>query len=884
MLTWRADSDERAVRRVLEGDSEAFGVLVRRYLAPVQAVARAYTGSYTDAEDVAQEAFLKAYRRLDTLREPRRFGAWLTTIARHTAHSLTGKRRREAEAMAAAPPEPPAAQPDLEARELAERVHRQVMRLDDEAREILLLRYYSGSSVREIAALLGISPNAAKKRLARARARLESSIIGEVERVRAAEKPSEKQVLGILALVTAAPAPWAATAAAGGGFSLATPVLGALIVKKALVIAGIVALAAAGTVVYRQMDAPPAPRPAQAGSVGPAPAAATEPAPQDAQASVEEATVADTVAPTATAEPAQPQNAVPQAGSQPDTAADGGISGIVLYASGDPASGAGVRAFGNRMKSADEVSKAVCDAAGRFTLGGLAADTYSVRAVPPGVESYYGKGLEALKIEIGPGERVKDVRLILEKGWRVWGRTVDQDGAPVAAAKVGFSVVDEEAGEVVANGEARTADDGRYALTGLPQDERLRLTLFAEKEGYLARQDRVYNGKLVEMEWDLALDEAPIIAGRVLDADTRKPIPEFALATTRTAWDEPASDSALRNTLLMKGFKDKFSDPEGAFTLRPDYLGDVIVLAAASGYMPATRVVNGLRPGQEYRDIEILLDKGNSVRGIVVDEKGSPLEGAAVFLGYPPAIYSNAKQLVREAATKTDDDGSFELTGVPPGHHIASALLPDYAPGLAEFDTGSPTSGEPRIVLGQGATLQGRILVDGQPIPAKDCTFYVHFGEAIGYGDIHQEGETYTITQLGTGPAEIECLLDRGGPWRSGAHWINAFVEVDGNSPLTLDFEFAVGATAIEGIVRRNGEPMPRTPIRIEMALPNGGATGFRDHTDDNGYFRFESVPAGQWQGEVWWDSPDGQFARIPFTVNVTGTLVRQDVDIPSQP
>jgi len=93
-----ADTDAIAlgeVRLVVSaqgGDSEAFGDLVRLYQRRAVAVAYRFVGNSTDAADVAQDAFVRAYRKLDQLTEPGRFGAWLMRIV--TNLSLNFRRSR----------------------------------------------------------------------------------------------------------------------------------------------------------------------------------------------------------------------------------------------------------------------------------------------------------------------------------------------------------------------------------------------------------------------------------------------------------------------------------------------------------------------------------------------------------------------------------------------------------------------------------------------------------------------------------------------------------------------------------------------------------------------------------------------------------------------
>ncbi len=77
--------DAQLVFRCLEGDADAYGELVERYQGAVYATAYYYAGRYGAAEDIAQEAFLNAYRTLPRLKDPERFGPWLKTMTCRTA-------------------------------------------------------------------------------------------------------------------------------------------------------------------------------------------------------------------------------------------------------------------------------------------------------------------------------------------------------------------------------------------------------------------------------------------------------------------------------------------------------------------------------------------------------------------------------------------------------------------------------------------------------------------------------------------------------------------------------------------------------------------------------------------------------------------------------
>jgi len=87
--------DAKLVAGALSGDAFAFGLLVEKYRGLVVSVAYALLGDIHDAEDVAQDAFLKAYKRLGQLREPEKFANWLSRITFGTVKDFQRRRARE---------------------------------------------------------------------------------------------------------------------------------------------------------------------------------------------------------------------------------------------------------------------------------------------------------------------------------------------------------------------------------------------------------------------------------------------------------------------------------------------------------------------------------------------------------------------------------------------------------------------------------------------------------------------------------------------------------------------------------------------------------------------------------------------------------------------
>jgi len=160
--------DEQAlVQQAAQGDTKAFGELVQRYQHALVAGARHLTRSEADAEDLAQDALIDAYRKLPTLKDAGKFRAWLYGILRHKCLDALRRQRRAdlplddyAEVLPAPLPQEPS--------ELAALLA--TLPLAD--RDVLIGRYLQGLEYHELAMALGTNEKTARKRVSRARAKL----------------------------------------------------------------------------------------------------------------------------------------------------------------------------------------------------------------------------------------------------------------------------------------------------------------------------------------------------------------------------------------------------------------------------------------------------------------------------------------------------------------------------------------------------------------------------------------------------------------------------------------------------------------------------------------------------------------------------------------
>jgi RNA polymerase sigma-70 factor (ECF subfamily) len=167
-------SDADLISRSRSGDLTAFDALMGRYQGLVFTVARACVRDRDAALDVSQNTFLKAFKRLDSLRDEASFRPWIARIARHEGIIWARRNRHQCECMGFVDPDEMGladAAPSPEAQMLSDergsRLAEQLGRLNRRYRLTMSLRYVEGMSIAEIAAVLRCSEGMVKNMLFR---------------------------------------------------------------------------------------------------------------------------------------------------------------------------------------------------------------------------------------------------------------------------------------------------------------------------------------------------------------------------------------------------------------------------------------------------------------------------------------------------------------------------------------------------------------------------------------------------------------------------------------------------------------------------------------------------------------------------------------------
>jgi RNA polymerase sigma-70 factor (ECF subfamily) len=188
------DSDAIVIERTLAGDRDAFRVLVERHSQSVFRLAYRMTGNQHDAEEVVQEAFLRAYQKLGQFAERANFGTWVYRIAAN--YAIDRMRQRKSEDAQRAPAairsaEDGAAELDVismvpdgapsperlaQSTQLAAYLRRALMELTPAERTAFVMRHWGGSGIEEIAAALELSSSAAKNTVFRAVQKLRQAL------------------------------------------------------------------------------------------------------------------------------------------------------------------------------------------------------------------------------------------------------------------------------------------------------------------------------------------------------------------------------------------------------------------------------------------------------------------------------------------------------------------------------------------------------------------------------------------------------------------------------------------------------------------------------------------------------------------------------------
>ncbi len=180
------ERDEDVVRRVVDGDTAAFGVLVERHERRVYNLALRMTGREEDARDATQDAFLTALRKLSSFRGEAAFTTWMHRVTVNACYDLLRKRSRAPllDRTEEHEPEPPPAPDHADASDLSIDVQRALLEVPEDYRAVMILHDVQDLPYEEVAEIVGIPVGTVKSRLHRGRIALARALEGGPARER----------------------------------------------------------------------------------------------------------------------------------------------------------------------------------------------------------------------------------------------------------------------------------------------------------------------------------------------------------------------------------------------------------------------------------------------------------------------------------------------------------------------------------------------------------------------------------------------------------------------------------------------------------------------------------------------------------------------------
>jgi RNA polymerase sigma factor (sigma-70 family) len=176
-------NDSEIISRILQGDKQAYAELVKRYQNFVFTICLRYTSSREDAEEIAQDIFVKAYRCLSDFRGDSKFSTWLYTIVNTTCITFLRKKRLDTHSLDDERVFAVADNMDggmranqVEQKSRIAMVNEAIQLLSPDDAKIITLFYKGEQSLEEIGEIMGIEPNTIKVKLHRARVRLKEKM------------------------------------------------------------------------------------------------------------------------------------------------------------------------------------------------------------------------------------------------------------------------------------------------------------------------------------------------------------------------------------------------------------------------------------------------------------------------------------------------------------------------------------------------------------------------------------------------------------------------------------------------------------------------------------------------------------------------------------
>ncbi|MDZ4858930.1 MAG: carboxypeptidase regulatory-like domain-containing protein [Candidatus Hydrogenedentes bacterium] len=541
----------------------------------------------------------------------------------------------------------------------------------------------------------------------------------------------------------------------------------------------------------------------------------------------------------------------------------GSIAGIVVDKEGKPLVDAYVTAMPQNPEAGQQAQQASSQEEGVFKVQGLAAGTYKLQVRPP--RTWREPTLPAGNdIQLTQGENVTGVRLVcdFDTGMKLAGRVIDSTGKPIRDVSVNAHSRNGNS-----SGYAQTDAEGKFEIVGLQAGTHW---YGAHHQDY-SQPDQQQEVEVPNPNMTITLRGKGTIQGRVLEAQSGQPVKTFSIIPLvgRIERIEPGNYMGTGQT---------FVDENGRFEIRGND-GDAALYVTAQGYAPKLHKVPGVREGQTTSGVDVRLDAGGVIEGVVTNKQGQAVAGASIYIGRVPTQEWERQQ--RPANATTDADGSFRIESLAAENTRVYATHGEYATASATATPAAGGAAMVNIVLGSGGVINGTIRVAGRPVASGyGVSLHVPEGEGQGYNaqsEVNGSGQ-FTFNGLPEGTVSLTVYGNQPG---AGRRQISKQATVAADQVTTVDFDITEGTAGVEGVITRDGQPVSSASVNLTIAADDGNSENAHAQADSKGAYKLDGLPPGAATLMVYVNT-DGQFQQArSFQVQLEDRrTIRHDIEL----
>jgi protocatechuate 3,4-dioxygenase beta subunit len=495
------------------------------------------------------------------------------------------------------------------------------------------------------------------------------------------------------------------------------------------------------------------------------------------------------------------------------------FSGKVLDEQGNPASGVHVRLYrytdlffifdllDERLYVENPRHETVSDDRGEFLFQGFPQGLFRLEVKSGKYVNYWmdtGFGIKQ-------GVPLTELELGVVKGEALEGIVRDPGGSPVPDALVLFTAKGENR---IFYDRAMTGRDGRFVFPHIPTGKDL--FIMASKKGFApGSYYPVSVPSSSSKPLDLELGKSISLKGRIFSHD-----------------GAPAKGAEILSKITVKageekrilGFAPVKADEQGMFELNDLPPGDLRLLVRGNAGERIHEKNLKIESNSVSPELKIQLEKGSSISGVVVDDRGTTLTDVLVYYPGSDAF----------ASALTGKDGTFNLPRIGKGRRNIFALAHDKAV-VKEQDV-EPGTRNIRMVLHSGASVTGIVRAQSTNQPLKDARISILTGDLSGPDRIANSLGQYQAHYLPEAQAASLMAAAAGFSSRKSQE-----LDLKPGGDYVVDFLLKSGGS-ISGHVWEEGTGKPIHGASVHDFFPNYFEPVF---TDDNGFFRVEHLPAG---------------------------------------